>query len=51
MIYTLGYEATPTLIKGPKSAGEIRVSGLIVHVELLARATGYQIQYLNWRTR
>jgi hypothetical protein len=50
MIYTPGYEAAPVLFTGPKSAGEIRVSGPVVYVELLAGATDYRIQYLNWRT-
>src|SRR5260370_15325257 len=49
MIYTPGYEATPVLFKGPKSVGEIRVSGPIVYVELLAGATEDRVQYLNWR--
>ena len=49
MIYTPGYEAAPVLFKGPKSVGEIRVSGPIVYVELLAGATEYRVQYLNWR--
>jgi hypothetical protein len=49
MIYTPGYEAAPVLFKGPKSSGEIRVSGPVVYVELLSGATEYRIQYLNWR--
>jgi hypothetical protein len=49
MIYTPGYEAAPVLFTGPKSSGEIRVSGPVVYVELLAGATSYRIQYLNWR--
>jgi hypothetical protein len=49
MIYTPGYEAAPVLFKGPKSVGEIQVSGPIVYVELLAGATEYRVQYLNWR--
>jgi hypothetical protein len=28
---------------------EIQVAGPIVYVELLAGATSYRIQYLNWR--
>jgi len=49
MIYTPGYEAAPVLFKGPKSVGEIRVSGPIVYVEMIGGATEYQIQYLNFR--
>jgi phage protein D len=49
MIYTPGYEGSPVLFKGPKTVDEIRVSGPVVYVELLAGATGYQIRYLNWR--
>ena len=49
MIYTPGYEGAPVLFQGPKSIGEIRVSGPIVYVELIAGATEYRIQYLNWR--
>ena len=49
MVYTPGYEGAPVLFKGPRSSGEIRISGPVVYVELLAGATEYRIQYLNWR--
>ncbi len=49
MIYTPGYEKAPVLFKGPRTVGEIQISGPSVYVELLSGATSYEIRYLSWR--
>ena len=49
LIYTPGYETEPVVFRGPRTVGEIRIAGPTVYVELQNGATGYEIQYLNWR--
>jgi hypothetical protein len=48
-IYTSGFDDTPVVFKGPKSAGEIRLNGPIVYVHLKNGATAYEVGYLSWR--
>ena len=49
LVYAPGFEEQATLFKGPKSSGELRLAGPFVYVTLIAGATSFQIQYLNWR--
>jgi hypothetical protein len=49
VIYTPGYEGSPAVFRGPKSSGEIRLSGPTVYVDLQDGATSYELQYLSWR--
>jgi hypothetical protein len=48
-IFTPGFEDTPAIFKGPKTAGEIRLNGPTVYVHLQDGATGYEVEYLSWR--
>jgi hypothetical protein len=48
-IHTPGFDDTPVVFKGPKSAGEIRLNGPIVYVHLKNGATAYEVEYLSWR--
>ena len=48
-IYTPGFEDTPVIFKGPKTAGEFRLNGPTVYVHLQNGATGYEVEYLSWR--
>lgn len=48
-IYAPGYENQGTLFKGAKSIGELRLAGPIVYVKLYGGATGFDIQYMNYR--
>jgi hypothetical protein len=48
-IYTPGFEDTPVIFKGPKSAGEIRLNGPTVYVHLQNGATDYEVEFLSWR--
>jgi hypothetical protein len=48
LIYPPGYENYPVVFKGPRSSGEIRLSGPLLYVQLTDGATTFSIQYLNW---
>lgn len=48
-IYTPGYEASPVRFRGPKTSGEIRLNGPTVYIHLENGATGYSVEYLNYR--
>jgi hypothetical protein len=48
-IYTPGFDDTPAVFKGTKSAGEFRLNGPIVYVHLKYGATAYEVEYLSWR--
>ena len=48
-VYTPGFEASPVRFKGPKTSGEIRLNGPTVYIHLENGATGYAVQYLNYR--
>ena len=47
-IYAPGYENQGTLFKGPRSLGEVRLTGPLVYVTLYG-ATSFDIQYMNYR--
>jgi hypothetical protein len=48
LIYPPGYQDYPYVFKGPKSSGEVRLSGPFVYVQLADGATAFNIQYLNY---
>jgi len=48
-IYAPDDEKQGTLFKGPRTMGEIRLDGPFVYVKLYFGATGFDIQYMNYR--
>ena len=49
LVFTPGFEDSPAVFRGPKSAGEIRLNGPTVYIHLENGATGYTVEYLSWR--
>ncbi|MBV8839116.1 MAG: hypothetical protein JO000_21490 [Alphaproteobacteria bacterium] len=49
LVYAPGYEQYATLFRGPKSGGDVRLTGPFVYVKLIEGATGFEIRYLRWR--
>ncbi len=48
-VFTPGFEDSPAVFRGPKTAGEIRLNGPTVYIHLENGATSYAVEYLSWR--